>query len=233
MVNSKILEIFCDPNRGSWKEPFINGGNDYVVASDTHIMAFLKKECVESDSPLVKREKDYVRYIENDDRIPQQDITIKYDNIIKALKCLHLDENKEHDCSECDGNGTVDYEYRTNDGEYHVMEGDCPVCDGTGIDPNYVNLVLNCPPNLVNGWYNKQETSISIYYIDLAPQYIAKLAKLMYECGVSECKLYKGDHKHACCFQLTEDIRVAIMPLFQTDFLNNTVKIEYEENETD
>ena len=80
MVNSKILEIFCDPNRGSWKEPFINGGNDYVVASDTHIMAFLKKECVESDSPLVKREKDYVRYIENDDRIPQQDITIKYDN---------------------------------------------------------------------------------------------------------------------------------------------------------
>ena len=52
----------------------------------------------------------------------------------KALaKCPMLEEYDSiiHKCNACNGDGVVDYEFIHN-GKTHIIEEDCPICDGVG-----------------------------------------------------------------------------------------------------
>ena len=49
-------------------------------------------------------------------------------------------EEKNRRCPECNGNGTVEYEYCDRHGKTHPKEGDCPECDGTGQVDEYTPI---------------------------------------------------------------------------------------------
>lgn len=43
-----------------------------------------------------------------------------------------VDEIDYEDCKECDGYGSVEYNYEAKDGTNHEISGDCPECNGRG-----------------------------------------------------------------------------------------------------
>lgn len=221
-MNLYFLQQFCSENSSKFKEPFING--DYVVATDAHIMLMIKKEKVDEYETLTESEKDYVQVALDAKGTEYQNIKLKLSDIINAVKSIKIDHDDIHICKDCNGHGNVDFEYTSRNGEWYTLNGDCPVCDGTGVDPNYEYL------DIANGWFNKKECAIALKTMWFNPLYIEKLAKVMRECGVNECVLENGSDKKASIFHINDNVTVLIMPIFRGDDIDDIVSIEIEDN---
>lgn len=222
MITSRFLENFCDSSRERFSSPFLNG--DYVVATDTHALVVVNKEEVESDDPLKESEKDYIAIVENGKGDEVRNITFTYNELLDALKQVEISADNEHLCPDCDGCGEVDFEYRsTHDYEY-TMRGECPVCNGTGINSNFIYL------HKANGWFDKTLTAIETCGIWFNPKYIDDLVRIMDELSVTSCTMECGGHTKACLFILNDKVKFYMMPIFQSDSVEHIIHIEQKPN---
>lgn len=224
-MDTYFLQQFCDlESQAEYKNaPFING--DYVVATDAHIMAIIDKEIVDDYSTLKELERDYVGYIE---KSCAGNLSKTYNITLEQLKNaesqVEIDTKEYHVCEDCNGDGTVDFEYISVRGESFINTGDCPVCEGTGISPDYKYLRNR------DGWYCYKETTIDIDGIWLAPNYIDCVINTMNKCGVKECILESyGPIKHNI-FHINNNVKIVVMPINHTGDIANIIKINLEDN---
>ena len=222
MISSRFVENFCSDNREKFCHPFING--DYVVATDTHAVVVVNKEEVESDDPLNVSDKDYVEIVESGTGDEVRNITFNYNDLLNALKQVPISSDSEHLCPDCDGYGEVDFEYHsTHDYEY-TMRGECPVCNGTGINSNFIYL------HKANGWFDKTLTAIETCNIWFNPKYIDDLLSIMDELSVTSCTMACGGQHTTCLFILNDKVKFYMMPIFKADSVEHIIHIEQKPN---
>lgn len=224
MIKSKFLENFCSDksyHEKFWK-PFING--DYVVATDTHAIFAVNKEEVESDDTLNVSEKDYVEIVESCKGDEVKNITFNYNDLLNAIKQVPISPDSEHLCPDCEGDGEVYFEYHsTHDYEY-ILRGECPVCNGTGINDNFLYL------HKTNGWFDKTLVAIETCGIWFNPKYVDDLVRVMDELGITTCTMECGGHSKACLFILNDKVKFYMMPIFQSDSVEHIIHIEQKSN---
>lgn len=222
MITSKFLDNFCDSSRERFSSPFLNG--DYVVATDTHALVVVNKEEVESDDPLKESEKDYIAIVESGKGDEVRNITFTYNELLDALKQVEISADNEHLCPDCDGYGEVDFEYHSTHNYEYTMRGECPVCNGTGINSNFIYL------HKVTGWFDKTLTAIETCNIWFNPKYIDDLVRIMDELSVTSCTMECGGHTKACLFILNDKVKFYMMPIFQSDSVEHIIHIEQKPN---
>lgn len=121
--DDEYLPSFCH-------RPFYRDG--YVVATDRVILIRakyddLKGVYVQEDKP--KRLPDFPE--------PNCDFQLSLSKLVDTIKSIPEEEyvnvyGKDAECDECEGSGRVEWTYEDSDGEEHLEDFDCPICDGRG-----------------------------------------------------------------------------------------------------
>jgi len=125
---SKILEMFVSTEQFRvWMcKPFSIG--DMTYATDAYIMAITPKINTEVFDYLEEKQAENVLKIIPEGRNKNDIFSIKDIKALIEITPTERDyDEKENECSECNGSGDVYWEYNGYD-----KEGDCPECDGTG-----------------------------------------------------------------------------------------------------
>ena len=192
----ELFGLFVDENsyRPELNYPYRRDG--YVYATDRHKLIRVKEDIVSGDYEVT----DKMRL-----NIPTDncDYIISDKNIEKALseipKVKEVEE-KEVKCSECDGTGEVDWEYRDKNGKDYEGCFECPVCDGTGYVYSEVATGKMIPDPTTTVKVGKN----SIYYIHLKA-----LLDAMRVIGVTDvCLVYQGNITNH--FRINENISVIL-----------------------
>lgn len=223
-MKSDVLKLFCDPNSCSEfaQKPFVNG--DYVIGTDSHIAGYIKRELIEDADELETLTKDYIGQLEKVKGPNEYNLTIKLDELVNVIKGVEYDTKDEHLCPDCKGSGVVTFEYESVE-NYHTYttEDTCPVCNGNGINENYIYL------SILAGWVDKKNNVIDIKGNWFNPIYLEHLVYFMQQCNVTTCKFVCGGPNNGCQFNIAEGIDVIIMPVFHSDEINHIYKIECED----
>ena len=125
---TKILKMFVSTEqwRGWMRKPFVI--NDMAYATDAHIMAITPKINTEVFDSLEEKHELNVLKIIPEGRNKNDVFSIKdIKALIEKAPTERDYDEKENECSECNGSGDVYWEYNGYD-----KEGDCPECDGIG-----------------------------------------------------------------------------------------------------
>jgi len=125
---SKILEMFVSTEKFRvWMcKPFVIG--DMAYATDAYIMAITPKINTEVFDYFDEKQAANVLNIIPEGRNRNDVFSIKDINwLIEIAPTEKEYEEKENECSECNGSGEVYWEYNGYD-----KEDDCPECDGDG-----------------------------------------------------------------------------------------------------
>lgn len=142
--------------------------------------------------------------------------TITANDIQKVLSEIPQEEETEivgHNvkCPECDGDGTVWWEYRDKKFETHEAEHDCPVCDGSGyVEKEKTRKTGRMIPDL--------SVRIKVGDNNLIAAYLQALLDAMHIIGVSEVGLvHQTDIDH---FKIDDNISIM--------FISNFLDADYE-----
>lgn len=132
----QALQMFC--NEESYVEmyhaPFVNDkDNGRILATNGIVMIVVDPKYVRG------------KYMHFSQRLPDYDYRrndidkfIPFSVIEKAYNTFNLipekmsKDGQSADCPECDGHGTVEYEYRDRWGNLHYQQCTCPECEGSG-----------------------------------------------------------------------------------------------------
>lgn len=131
-IYDEILNSCCLTEGMEWMcQPFII--DKKAMATNRHILAWTDKANTSVDNILADKQQHQVKNV-----IPgrlEYQYSISIETMKEALakcKMVPLTETVNDTCTECDGEGVVDYEYRWNYRSYEI-EGNCPKCEGSGI----------------------------------------------------------------------------------------------------
>ena len=124
--------ISPDKERPIFEEPRPYG--DYIIATDTVSLIRIRKDLCEDSYP------DYKGNLPNFDRIfPKVDCSsvLQVERLATVIGSIPWSETvkvsgPEAECKECDGSGSVYWEYIDNNGNEHHLDHDCPLCEGRG-----------------------------------------------------------------------------------------------------
>ena len=128
-----MLQSFCSDNeyQKSLLHPFLYG--NYVCATDSHSILMLHATeqdkyqfaVDEKKAPIIDKymsaQTEFLTYLDQDC------LKCEYEKIEKKIK--EIDDK----CPDCRGKCTVTFDYWSQDNEHYTMEGECPVCHGTGV----------------------------------------------------------------------------------------------------
>ncbi len=141
-----ILQLFVgdDELRASMMKPFVI--DDYAMATDAHSLVFFDKSIWENQKPFTDKDKN--TYLSVIPTIKNLDKKIQLSELEAAFSKIDLideeiEEVTEKDCSDCDGDGQVEWEFGS-----HSKTDDCPNCDGSGtIEETNIKLTGKKVPN--------------------------------------------------------------------------------------
>lgn len=135
------LQMFCNEDSPitMYRRPFINDAdNGRVMATTGYIMALVDAKLLRH-----KYEHDWHRLPDYDYGRKDFERVVDFANVYKAFNQLPLTpekvskDGKDKECTECDGSGTVEYEYTAGDGQTYYVDHECPICEGTGVREDY------------------------------------------------------------------------------------------------
>ena len=128
---AELLNKFCDVFhvKPLLRTPFLNTEYNEVWSTDGRVFIGINPEILTKEYP--KGEHPFPKL-----EFPCEK-TITIEALNKAFNsCPMVDEEvvveDAVECEECDGSGTVYWEYTDNHGNTHERLMDCPICDGTG-----------------------------------------------------------------------------------------------------
>lgn len=137
----KALQMFCNEEcfRVDFHSPSIND-KDFgrLLATDGYVMALV-------DPKLIRCKYKHIMQKIPDFDYERKDFTkiFEFDKFDQAYNKLDLipekvtSDGKSTDCPECNGYGSVEYEYTDKEGEMHYQDCECPICHGTGERGDY------------------------------------------------------------------------------------------------
>jgi len=115
-------------------------------------------------------------------------------------------EGEYVECSECNGTGEVEWEYRSMDGKHYNKDLDCPVCDGSGYSSK--------PQEVKTGAFVMDGDSIVLVRkVKIMASVLAKIRETMALLGLQEARFTTLDKKEVCEIRYTDGIRGIFCPI--------------------
>ena len=139
---------------------------------------------------------------------------ISFSQLSEMMKLVPLvDEVVEKDetaeCKECDGSGEVTYLYESKSGRTYEYEYECPICEGTGVIGDIVEIPTGRKIADPKGTCKIKESVFHIKQINRIYEVMKLLGnKDLILCGVNS----KGVHLF-----LIEDVEIIVMPTLNGD----------------
>jgi hypothetical protein len=219
-INVDILQDFCNPesNNEWYNEPFVNDG--HVVATDAHALISIKQEMVYSAKYIETCDKKYLEYVQTQEASATDSLILNVNTLIEALKKLPSDQEETHICQDCKGRGTVEFDYYAHNDQVYNIVAECPVCHGIGIDDSYEYL------KMLHVWVSKTQCAINIKDIWFNPKYIENVVYVMKKLDFVQCKMKYSSNRELCVFELNDDIKIYVMPIFHSDDIENIAEVK-------
>ena len=150
--------------------------------------------------------------------------TITIEALNKAFNsCPMVDEEvvveDAVECEECDGSGTVYWEYTDNHGNTHERLMDCPICNGEGeIEP--------CKTKKTGKKIIAEDTVVEVRNAHFFANQLRLLKTAMEYLNADTVKMTHNDPKGANEFIISKDIRIIIMPMLFDYSFSCSAKLE-------
>lgn len=121
----KLLRLFCSKESLS-AMPLLK--DNKVFATDGHKAIYVNAEVCQGEYEKTKRFNIELPPVEQELNIPLLSLQKAYDSLPK----VETEEYDSEDCDECNGTGSVVWEYLDEKGHTHCNDFDCPICNGLG-----------------------------------------------------------------------------------------------------
>lgn len=134
-LNDFLLNLYTssDENMPAMCFPNMKDGN--VYATDSHALFVIPEDELSIKYSTNEKYPDTQKTINNIEAKNLKRIRVKVSDIAKELTKARIEVDKDSiECRECEGSGTVEFEYEDKSGEVHNTDDDCPICDGRGAD---------------------------------------------------------------------------------------------------
>lgn len=189
--------------------------NDKVFAADSHKAIYINAEVCQGM---------YERTDCFDVKIPpvEQKLNIPLLSLQKAYNSLPKVKDEEYDsvdCNECNGTGSVEWEYQDKKGLIHCNDFDCPICNGRGFfklnvrkcyRPEY-NAIIELAGFFINNTHIK---AIIDALLLLGKDHITLLSKA------------KKDSEVFAYFRIDENITIVVAPYCNINEILADAKVE-------
>lgn len=179
--------------------PYIKDG--YICATDTYSLIRVGKEYIPS-TEFKEIEGYNMKWNKPDIEIAlsKRLIRLAIDNL--PLIDEYKTEEQEITCPECDGIGTVEYEYEDRNGDMHYYDLDCPACDGLGVVDEFIKIPTG--KKIIDEDYN-----VKICDSYIKSRNLLKLFNAMEICGIEEISIVNFAD-YCIMFNMCENIDVLI-----------------------
>lgn len=202
---AELLDKFCDKThiKEILTEPFFNTNYNEVWSTDGYVFIGINPEILAKEYP--KGELSFPKL-----EFPCEK-TITIEALNKAFgSCPMIDEEvvveDAVECEECNGSGTVYWEYTDNHGNTHDRLMDCPICNGEGeIEP--------CKTKKTGKKIIAVDTVVEVGIAHFFANRLQLLKIAMEFLNVDTVKMTHNDPKGANEFVISNDIRIIIMPM--------------------
>lgn len=121
----KLLRLFCSKESLS-AMPLLK--DNKVFACDCKKAIYINAEVCQGEYEKTKRFNIELPPVEQELNIPLLSLQKAYDSLPK----VETEEYDSEDCVECNGTGSVVWEYLDEKGHTHCNDFDCPICNGWG-----------------------------------------------------------------------------------------------------
>jgi uncharacterized protein YbaR (Trm112 family) len=222
-----VLQLFTRKDKKYRPEltaPFYHKG--MAMATDQHVLVYMPA-CL-----LPTKPDDYTGKIDFNKVIPSGLSPIErvatLTHMVQVLDQVEKEEEiictNDDECEECEGRGTVEWEYTSNKGRGYELTENCPVCKGRGIQG-----VHRKTGKMVVGQHQKIKIGISHFSAPI----IEKIIKVMDLLEETECKLiYQVKPEVPSIFQIGA-VNILVMPTMVSDrFDSNYKEIVFNETPT-
>ncbi len=196
----ELLQMFVstDEVRPKFLKPWRE--RDKVFASETHILIRVNGYMTSADYPEYNND--------NTNRLIPTGVpngilsSATLENAISYAPLVDEMEERGYDivCKECDGTGTVEWDYK-----HWSKSFDCPVCDGTGYSE--ISHVEATGRKVID-----PEAAIKIGLTCFRVVYLKQILEAMKYCGCKEAAITFGGRTGATRFNLTDEIGIILMP---------------------
>lgn len=197
-----LFDLFIDKDndfRPVLKEPYLKDG--YVHAADGYKLIRIKADTLYGE--YTPTEKMKLRWPDEncDYLITAKEIEKAIASIPQVKEEIEIGRNIK--CPECNGDGTVFWEYTDKNLKTHEVEFDCPICGGDGyLERTYLKKTGRMIPD--------RTASIGFGTSNLRVDKVEVLFKAMKIIGVEEVRLV-AQIENKNIFKIDENISVFIM----------------------
>lgn len=228
----KVFDLYTEVNDNfhdgkfheALKTPFIQEKDGRVWAANEYIMLMVNPECVSGE----------YKHYEIGNNLPLReynaDIPFKVSDLQDAIdKCPQEPEVettcKEKTCPECKGFGKVTTTYIANHDNYpYSVDVDCPICDGEGkLEEEIETPTGRMIPN--------NDCGIKLGKAFFQPYLIGMVIKTCDMLGYENIRLVRDIENGMNIIELSRDIHIAIMPIFNSWDAIEIVQVNQSFNE--
>lgn len=189
--------------------------DDKVFATDFRKVIYINAEVCQGE---------YERTEMFDIRFPpvEQELNIPLLSLQKAYDSLPKIKDEEYDqeeCNECDGTGSVEWEYVDKNGKTHHQDFDCPICNGRGFFKRNVRKCYKPEYNAI--------IKLDGFFIN--NQYIKAIIDALFLLGKDHITLLSKAKKDTVVwayFRIDENITIIIAPYCNCDDRYADAKVE-------
>lgn len=152
----------------------------------------------------------------------EQELNIPLLSLQKAYDFLPKVEDEEYDqeeCNECNGTGSVEWEYTDKNGKTHHQDLDCPACDGWGF---FKRNVRKC-------YEPEYDAIIELDGFFINNQHIKAIIDALFLLGKDHITLLskaKKDSEVLAYFRIDENITIIVTPYRNCDEGKADAKVE-------
>ena len=189
--------------------------DDKVFASDCHKAIYINAEVCQGEYERTEMFNLKLPPVEQELNIPLLSLQKAYDSLPK----VEDEEYDEEECNECNGTGSVEWEYTDKNGKTHHQEFDCPSCDGWGF----------LKRNLRKCYEPEDDAIIELEGFFINNKHIKAIIDALFLLGKDHITLLskaKKDSVVCAYFRIDENITIIVAPYRYCDEGKADAKVE-------
>lgn len=172
-----------------------------VFATDCHKAIYINAEVCQGEYERTEKFNLKLPPVEQELNIPLLSLQKAYDSLPK----VEYEEYDKENCNECDGIGSVVWEYTDNNGKTHYQDFNCPACDGFGFFKRNIRKCYEPEYNAI--------IELDRFFIN--NQHIKAIIDALFLLGKDHIKLLskaKKDSEVWAYFRIDENITIIVTP---------------------